>query len=206
MECRKEGSLAHELDPYLHTGGWALWAQRNFGKRLGNFGTHLERGRGHPVRGDLLANVWGRREADGASFSKGSLNKLVKEDQGLHLGKFPRTSPKTSEDWRGELVGKAEGGAARGRRRVRRGRTEPGSGGRAASEPSLLAGLRAAAQMLFCERAPGLRGILATEPAQAGGGHPKGTLFHPVSAGAGDQSRRSFQPSRHLPPVLIQPP
>ena len=99
-----------------------------------------------------MASIGVRREED-STFSDGSMSKLVKEGQGLDFRKFPRTSPEGSEDRRRELACRAEGGAARGPWRVGRGRTEAGWGRRAAREPSLLAGLRAAAQMLFCERA-----------------------------------------------------
>lgn len=116
------------------------------------------------------------------------MSKLVKEGQGLDLRKFPRTSPEGSEDRRRELAGRAEGGAARGPWRVGRGRIEAGWGRRAAREPSLLAGLRAAAQMLFCERArpraraPGQRGIQATTLHKQRCGQLKDTPPHPVSA------------------------
>ena len=119
---------------------------------------HIWRGALGPTsRGVLLASIWGRWETTSASFLSGSMNKLVNEGQGLDLRKYPPTSPKESDDRGRERASRAEGGAARGPRRVGRGRTEPGSGGRAAREPSLLAGFRAAAQM-FCERARLARG------------------------------------------------
>lgn len=71
------------------------------------------------------------------------------ESQGLDLRKFPRTSAKRLEGRRevasgeGMERGAGAGGLARGA-----GAVEP-AGGRVASQPSLLAGLRAAAQMLF---------------------------------------------------------
>lgn len=71
------------------------------------------------------------------------------EGQELDLRKFPRTSAKRSEGRRevasgaGMERGAGAGGLARGA-----GAVEP-AGGRVASQPSLLAGLRAAAQMLL---------------------------------------------------------
>lgn len=175
----KRGPLTHNLVKPLHTWGWELWAKQNFGQCLGTFCTHLERRPWTNLSGVLLASIWGRWEATSASFLGGSMNKLVTRVKGWTSESFlellQRSRPTEGENW---PAGRREG--QRGPRRVGRGRTEPGSGGRAARQPSLLAGFRAAAQM-FCERAPGARGISAKRLHKQGWGQRRGTAPPPGS-------------------------
>lgn len=94
------------------------------GQRQGAFGIHLERGPG----ADLLASLGGRREAEGASFSPGSMDQLATRVKGCTSESFLEL---LQRGWRTRglnwpLAGQAPGGAgARGPWRVGRGRMEP---------------------------------------------------------------------------------
>lgn len=101
-----------------------------------------------------MANLGGQEGSGKRIFFAWLNGQVGQEGQELDLDKFPRTSPEGSEDRLGELAGgRREGPALEGPARGA-GADRARAGGKAASEPSLLAGLRAAAaQMLFCERA-----------------------------------------------------
>lgn len=133
-----------------------------------------------------MGKFWGQEGSREHIFFTWLNEPVGLEGQGLHLGKFPRTSPEGLEKGRRELAGQAQGGAGTGGPwRVGRGRTEPRAQARAqpVSPPSWL---RAVAQRLFCQRRwAGRRSSPLTDPPQ----HYTrglGASSHPVShSGAG---------------------
>lgn len=78
-----------------------------------------------PWRGSF-GKFWGQEGSREHIFFTWLNEPVGLKGQGLHLGKFPRTSPEGLENGRRELAGQAQGGAGtRGPWRVGRGRTEP---------------------------------------------------------------------------------
>lgn len=133
MRLWEEGPLAHV---WLGTQGKA-----ELGQSQGTFGIHLERGPG----GIFWQVVEGRREAESASFSSGSVDQLARRVRGCTSESFlellQRGWRTGGENW---LARRREGQAHGGRGAWGGGGRSPGRGGAgrsAASQPSLLAGL-----------------------------------------------------------------
>lgn len=123
------------------------------GHRQGTFRTHLERGLG----GDLLASIRGPEGSKERILSTWLNGQLARRVKRCTSESFLELIQRLGEPGRGWRARRREGQAHEGPRRVGRGRgrgrTEPRAGGTAASQSSLLAGLRAVAQSLFCQRA-----------------------------------------------------
>lgn len=114
-----------------------------------------------------MADIWGRREAESASFSPGAMDKLVRKVKGCTSESFlellRRGLRTRGEIWPpGAGRGGAGGPGAWGGGGLSLERQEPGR--RASRQPSLLAGLRAVAQTLFCQRAHSLACLAGRAP------------------------------------------